>query len=108
MPAVAVRPRPKPARFARVLCRVSPAECMVELEERRPRSSKSCCYWVRRLASDYGTAFRFEKFGGESYELNLDESGDTCECMGFLAHGHKTVCRHVAAAKALIAAGKLG
>lgn len=102
----------KPARFARVVSRLACGTLLVVLEDRRPRSSKLTHYYLERMEADYGRAFRFRKFGtegGEVYEVNIGGDGEpsSCECMGHLAHGHKTVCRHVAAARALLAAGKL-
>ena len=38
------------------------------------------------------------------YDILLDGNNSTCECLGFLGHGH---CRHVEALTALEAAGRL-
>lgn len=99
----------KPIRFARVVSRLARGLLLVELVERRPRSSKIDRYQVARLSCDYGTAFRVAKVGGEVYAVNLGGDGEppSCECLGFLAHGTKTVCKHVASLRALLAAGKL-
>jgi hypothetical protein len=66
-------------------------------------------YWLRRLAGDFGDAFEVEKFasaGGETYHVSLgeDETESSCECNGFVHHGH---CKHVSGLLALRQAGKL-
>jgi hypothetical protein len=68
-------------------------------------------YSVERVAADYGTAFRVCKVddaGAEKadpYHVHFDpETGDTCDCLGYLRHQH---CKHRDGLKALIAAGKL-
>jgi hypothetical protein len=69
------------------------------------------CYWIDRIPSDYGMAFDLRKFraeGGETYHVCIDTDGrggaDSCECKGYLRWGK---CKHTAALRALIAAGKL-
>jgi hypothetical protein len=69
-------------------------------------------YYLAALPSDFGLAFRLEKFGiegGAVYHVNLDpQTGQhSCECLGHVKHGHKTRCKHVASLLALRAAGKL-
>src|SRR5947208_1483569 len=53
-------------------------------------------YFLRRLPSDFGVGFEFEKIGGEPcerYHVHLAaEARHTCECLGHLRHGH---CKHV-------------
>jgi hypothetical protein len=52
-------------------------------------------YALAYVPSDFGDGFRFAKQGGDGavYHVHLsDEWGRTCECLGFLAHGH---CKHV-------------
>ena len=102
----------KSARFARVLGRLDNGELMVEVEDRRPTTSKFSHYYISPIPADYGKAFRFEKFaaeGGEVYAVNLGDEREpaSCECLGHLRFGHKTVCRHIASARALVGAGKL-
>jgi hypothetical protein len=85
-------------------------DLLVRIEERGPRSTFERHYYVRSIPSDFGRAFRWEKFsveGGETYHVNLDGEPGTCECKGHLAHGHKTVCKHIACSRKLIAEGKL-
>ncbi len=65
-------------------------------------------YLIRRLPSDFGTAFAVEKVAdpdGHSYAVCLNGNGTgTCECLGYLRHGH---CKHVEGLAALVRAGKL-
>ena len=64
-------------------------------------------YCVRPLPSDFGEAFEVEKIfvpDGNTYHVNLDGEGGSCECKGYLRWGH---CRHVEGLKALRAAGQL-
>jgi hypothetical protein len=64
-------------------------------------------YHLRRLASDFGRAWQLEKFeldGGETYDVNIDGERSSCECLGFLKHGH---CKHADALRVLIGKGKL-
>jgi hypothetical protein len=64
-------------------------------------------YFLHRLPSDFGTAFRLVKLLGEhtGYDVLLSPDGrHTCECMGALRWGH---CKHVSALTALRAHGKL-
>jgi hypothetical protein len=69
-------------------------------------------YYLSALPSDFGLAFKLEKFGiegGEIYHVNLDtQTGNhSCECLGHVKHGHKIRCKHVASLLALRGAGKL-
>ncbi len=73
-------------------------------------------YLVEALASDFGRAFRLHKLvpvvddhgtrfaEAEVYDVLLDGARPSCECLGFLHHGK---CKHIDAATALLAAGKL-
>jgi hypothetical protein len=93
--------RPKPARSVRWLRRNGDGSGIVTLTVGKLTND----YYVTPLASDYGTAFLLEKFtsqGGEGYHVNLDrERGrHSCECKGFLRHGH---CKHVEGLLALLA-----
>ncbi len=67
-------------------------------------------YYCQRIPSDFGRAVRLDKFateGGESYAINVGgERGNrsSCECLGFLRHGH---CKHLDAVKKLLATNKM-
>jgi hypothetical protein len=61
-------------------------------------------YYLTPIATDYGAGFLLEKFtsqGGQTYHVNLDHERNrhSCECKGFLHHGH---CKHVEGLLALI------
>jgi hypothetical protein len=63
-------------------------------------------YNLARLPSAFGTAFRLVKHLGrcERYDVLLDGSRSSCECRGFLRHGH---CKHQAGMQALVNRGIL-
>jgi hypothetical protein len=71
-------------------------------------------YYLERLPSDIGgKAFRLTKVahqvdgGPDHYDVRLDGAGHSCECLGHLRHGHKTVCKHAACLRALVASGRI-
>jgi hypothetical protein len=67
-------------------------------------------YRLTRIDADFGTAFHLQKVvsGSESYDVSLLPAGrSTCECLGHLRHGHKTVCKHIAALGVLSNLGKI-
>jgi hypothetical protein len=116
-PAVkpARKPRPKKERCARVLFpRLLSGDMLVEVLERTSATAEPAytCYYVREIPADFGRAFRWEKFvcqGGEVYCVNVGDASTpaSCECKGHEKWGHKTVCKHVACTRKLIAEGKL-
>jgi hypothetical protein len=66
-------------------------------------------YRLTPLSSDFGRAVRLQKADkgdGESEEYNvlLDGARSTCECLGYLKHGH---CKHSAGLQAIITSGQL-
>ena len=65
-------------------------------------------YFLTLLPADFGRGFKVEKIGltcnDPPYHVNIDGDTKTCECKGFLRHGH---CKHSDGLAALIAAGKL-
>jgi hypothetical protein len=63
-------------------------------------------YNLARIPSAFGTAFRLVKLHGrcERYDVNLAGERSTCECRGFLAHGH---CKHTQGLQALVNRGVL-
>ena len=81
-------------------------------EGRITQDGQETLFFVDRIASQIGGAgFRLTKFEqhqrGEddaAYSVLLDGERSTCECKGYIRHGH---CRHVEALTALQAAGKL-
>ena len=59
-------------------------------------------YWCRFLASDFGRAVELQKWddAAEAYHVLLSGDGrHSCECKGFLHHGH---CKHVEGLAALL------
>jgi hypothetical protein len=68
-------------------------------------------YSVQRVEADWGTAFRVCKVDeagverADPYHVHFDaQTGDSCDCKGFIAHRH---CKHRDGLAALIAAGRL-
>jgi hypothetical protein len=70
-------------------------------------------YYLTPLPSDFGRAFRLDKFGidgGECYHVNLDTAASpgqakhSCECKGWLRWNR---CKHVEGLLALVGRGKL-
>ena len=50
----------------------------------------------------------YEQQVTETYDVHLDaELGDSCTCKGHLRWGHRTVCKHIASVRELIARGEL-
>ena len=98
------RPRVKPERKVRLA--LKPFEGnpgVVDITVGKDLTS----YFVFPIPSDFGTAFRLEKFGGfggEVYNVNLDGEGSSCECKGFLRWNH---CKHAEGLRALRQAGQL-
>ena len=65
-------------------------------------------YFLHRLPSDFGTAFRLVKLLGEhtGYDVLLSADGrHTCECLGHARWG--TACKHLAVLLDLRTDGKL-
>ena len=96
------KPRPKPSRSIR-LCLKPNGLCngVVTITV----GKESADYYLLEIASDFGRGFTVEKIGGtDKYAVNIDGDKKTCECKGFVRHGH---CKHGDGLAALIAAGKL-
>jgi hypothetical protein len=60
------------------------------------------------MPADFGRAFQVEKIGltvnDSPYHVHIDGGRRSCECKGFLRHGH---CKHADGLAALVAAGRL-
>jgi hypothetical protein len=70
---------------------------------------KEDSYFIIPRPSDFGRAWRLEKFSGEwaeSYDVAIDpETGEHwCNCLGHEAHGH---CKHSSGLLKLVQLGKL-
>jgi len=65
-------------------------------------------YFLTMIPADYGRGFKVEKVGlmanDPPYHVNIDGDKRSCECKGFLRHGH---CKHADGLAALVAAGQL-
>jgi hypothetical protein len=71
-------------------------------------------YHLRELPCAIGgRGFRLTKLSGRErvgtqYDVRVGPGDENdCGCLGHLSHGHRTVCRHAAALRALIARGDL-
>ena len=94
------------ARTARVMPRGPDDSLHVRVSEMRGRKTTEADYGVWRLPGSGPTAFRvFKPSENKAYDVDTDAFGPSCECLGHLNAGHKTVCRHVALCRALVAAG---
>jgi hypothetical protein len=105
----ASRPRKQPARSIRLaLAPRNGRPGVVDITV----GHETIGYFVQPMPSDFGQAFELHKFSpavagdadAELYRVNLDGQRSTCECKGFLRHGH---CKHVDGLKALVDAGQL-
>jgi hypothetical protein len=92
------KPRSKPARSICWLSRPT-AERIGSLQI--TTGPMTVGYWCRRLPSDFGSAFELTNWlNDETYAVCIDnQTGHhSCECLGFLRHGH---CKHVSGLLAL-------
>jgi hypothetical protein len=103
-PARQRKPRAKPQRFVRLCVRpdgTSPGVVRLTV------SGEAQDYFLTAIPADFGRGFTVEKVGLDAagkYAVNIDADKKTCECKGFLRHGH---CKHSDGLAALIAAGRL-
>src|SRR5947209_820798 len=97
------RPRVKPARTCRLLD-VGPGHRLLSVVQGTGEQAAQTHYHLSEVACDFGRGFELRKLvtdGGETYSVHLDSTGDSCTCLGHLRWGHKTVCKHIGAVKAL-------
>ena len=99
------KPRPKPQRSIRL--EVRPEENGLGIV-RITVGREYADYFLTPIPADYGRGFKVEKVGltvnDPPYHVNIDGDNRSCECKGFLHHGH---CKHSDGLAALIAAGRL-
>jgi hypothetical protein len=99
------KPRPKPER--RIRLEVRPEDNGVGIV-RITVGKDHADYFLTLIPADFGRGFKVEKVGLHEneppYHVNIDGQRKTCECKGFLHHGH---CKHSDGIAALIAAGRL-
>jgi hypothetical protein len=104
-PARQRKPRPKPQRSIRL--EVRPEGDGLGIVRITVRGA-SADYFLTLIPADFGRGFQVEKIGLHEneppYHVNIDGAKRTCECKGFLRHGH---CKHSDGLAALIAAGRL-
>jgi hypothetical protein len=100
-------PKAKPARTMRWLLAPEPGRPygVLQVTETVGRKTFTDVYFVTSVPADYGqaalvTKMEREKGATAAYHVNLGEAdhGPTCECKGWLHHGH---CRHVDALSTL-------
>jgi hypothetical protein len=96
--------RPKPARRINLLCK--PTHTMPGIVRIQVGDEPWTDYNLARIGSDFGTAFRLVKLLGphDRYDVLLDGRQSSCECKGFLRHGH---CKHAAGLGKLVELGRL-
>ena len=105
-PARQRKPRPRPER--RIRLEVPPGENGGLGIVRITVGTRRDDYFLTPMPADFGRAFKVEKVGltvnDPPYHVNIDGDQRSCECKGFLRHGH---CKHADGLAALIAAGRL-
>jgi hypothetical protein len=99
------KPRPKPARSIRLEIPPegkSPGVVQITV------GTGHTDYFINELPADFGRGFKLMKLGLHAtegdYHVNIDGAKRSCDCKGFLRHGH---CKHSDGLAALIAAGRL-
>jgi hypothetical protein len=104
-PARQRKPRQKPQRFIRLRFKpegTSPGMVSIRV------GKESADYFLTAIPADFGRGFKVEKIGLHEtegdYAVNIDGETRSCECKGFVRHGH---CKHADGLAALIAAGRL-
>ena len=99
------RQRVKPARSIRLCIRPDGAAPGII---RLTVGKATADYFITIIPADFGQGFLVEKFGIDrdtaKYHVNIEADKKTCECKGFLRHGH---CKHADGLAALIARGQL-
>jgi hypothetical protein len=99
------KPRPKPQRHIQL--EVKPEGDGLGIV-RITVGNQYADYFLTPMPADFGRAFKVEKIGLQvndpPYHVNIDGGQRSCECKGFLRHGH---CKHADGLAALIAAGRL-
>jgi hypothetical protein len=97
------RPRVKPSRNIRIKVRSPSGEAVLRITV----GKKPAHYFVTPLRADFGSAYELRKIGPNGFEpvgyhVNLNGQQSSCECRGFLQHGH---CKHVSGLAVLQACG---
>ena len=104
-PARQRKPRSKPARSIRLEVRPEGDGLGIV---RITVGSAYADYFLTLIPADFGRGFKVEKIGlhenDPPYHVHIDADKRSCECKGFLRHGH---CKHADGIAALIAAGRL-
>src|SRR5262245_9874965 len=103
----APRQRRKPARFCKIVPNPSGfGYDVLVIRQPRPKSSDQVDYYtVEAFPSHMGErGIELTKADGTVYHVNLSGTDSTCDCKGFVAHGH---CKHVESLLALQQRGKL-
>lgn len=99
-----------PDRTVRVIGVARPGRhLLVKVTEPNRRKDPVVCYWIERVATDFGHAWSWQALGkSEQKPYMADLSAMKCDC----PHGKRwrrgdRVCRHLSAVAVLLAAGKL-
>jgi hypothetical protein len=108
------RPRVKASRSAQLGAPVTGHYPLLITVTKGARVERSG-YYVQPLDSPMGgRAFRVHKLPHQveegrpdHYDVHLAGAHSTCECLGHLRHGHRTVCKHVACLQALVSRNRI-
>jgi CHAD domain-containing protein len=90
------------------LIRLDDGRLVLQLRE-GVRRLRQTYYHLDPLPSDFGRAFRLQKFAscggdGRHYDVCLQDGADRCCCLGHEAHGR---CRHVSSLRDLVGRAEL-
>jgi hypothetical protein len=104
-PARQRKPRAKPARSIRLAVRPEfNGLGIVQIAVGKEQAD----YFLTLIPAEFGKGFKVEKIGlhanDPAYHVNIDGDKRSCECKGFLRHGH---CKHADGLAELVAACQL-
>ena len=105
------RARVKPIRTANLTPLMSSGEHILTLTDGVGEQAKRAHYHLSCQRCDFGRGFRLEKLslqGSTVYHVCLATDGKhTCDCLGHLRWGHRTICKHIASITTLTEQGRI-
>lgn len=112
LPATSAASKPAlPPRTVRLTIHTPNLRSVTITQWKSRRTAEVDVYWLDAVPSNFGDGFRLTKAVPNSndsepdhYDVHLSDEGHTCECRGFLRHGH---CKHIHSLVALRDQGKI-